>query len=103
VHSGIAGYRNRRSGFSIALALIKKIDYRNADWALFRRELESRTDLDFSLDRVGSEADVDSMIQTFTQILLKARSITVPLVRPYRFKLTLTPRINFLLTRKNGR
>jgi hypothetical protein len=41
-------------------------DQRNADWALFRREMDSRVDLNFSLDRVESEADVDSMVRTFT-------------------------------------
>jgi hypothetical protein len=37
-------------------------------------------DLNFSLDRAGSEADVDSMIRTFTEAILEARAAAVPLV-----------------------
>jgi hypothetical protein len=66
-------------------------DYKNADWALFRREMDSRMDLNFSLDRVESGADVDSMIRTFTEVILGARAVAVPLVRPSRFCLVLSP------------
>jgi hypothetical protein len=47
-------------------------DYKNADWALFGREMDSRMDLHFSLDRIGSGVDVDSMIRTFTQAIRQA-------------------------------
>jgi hypothetical protein len=58
-------------------------DYKNTDWALFRRKIDSRMDLNFSLDIVESWADVDSMIWSFTE----ARAVAVPLVCPSRFVL----------------
>jgi hypothetical protein len=67
--------------------------FKNADWALFCREMDSRMGLNFSIDRVESGADVDTMIQTFTEAIFKARAAAVPLVCPSRFYLTLSPQI----------
>jgi hypothetical protein len=78
-------------------------DYRNADWTLFRREMDSRIDLNFSLDSVESEADVNSMVQTFTEAILEARSSAIPLIRPNRHHITLTPQIKSVIAQKNGR
>jgi hypothetical protein len=39
-------------------------DYKNANWTHFRQCLESRLNLDFSLDRIERVSDVDSMIQS---------------------------------------
>jgi hypothetical protein len=77
--------------------------YRNADWALLRREMDSRVDLNFSLDRVESEADVDSMVQTFTEAILGARSIALPLIRPNRYHLTLTPQTKSIIAQNRCR
>jgi hypothetical protein len=78
-------------------------DYRNADWALFRQEMDSWVDLNFSLDRVEFQADVDYMVGTFTEAILEAKSTAVPLVRPNRYHLTLTPQIRSIIAQKNER
>jgi hypothetical protein len=44
--------------------------------------------LDISLDRMGSELDV--MVDTYTSIMVDARSRSVPMVQPNRFALSLT-------------
>jgi hypothetical protein len=67
-------------------------DYKNADWALFCREMDSRMDLNSSLI-VGSGADVDSMVWTNNEGILRARAAAVLLVRPSRFCLALSPPI----------
>jgi Reverse transcriptase (RNA-dependent DNA polymerase)/Endonuclease-reverse transcriptase len=77
-------------------------DYKNANWTHFRQCLDSRLNLDFSLDRIERESDVDSMIQDFTEAILEARSLSVPLVRPNRHSLTLTPELKFIISRKNA-
>jgi hypothetical protein len=68
-------------------------NYKNAEWALFRREMDYRVDLNFSLDRVGSGADVDSMLRTVTEAVLEARGAAAPLVRSSRFCLAPFPQI----------
>jgi hypothetical protein len=61
--------------FGVELNVRRKVpvhfvfDYKYADWVLFRRELDSRMDLNFSLHRVEYGADVDSIIQTFTEVI----------------------------------
>jgi hypothetical protein len=75
-------------------------NYKNSDWALFRREMDSRMDLNFSLDRVESSADVDTMIRTFTEAIFEARAAAVPLVRLSRFCLALSPKIKSLIAQK---
>jgi hypothetical protein len=77
-------------------------DYKNADWTLFRLEIDSRMDLNFSLDRVGSGTNVDSMIRTFTEAILGAKAAAVPLIRPSRFCLALSPQIKSFIAQKNG-
>jgi hypothetical protein len=57
-------------------------------------------DLNFSLDRVGYGADVDSMIRTFTEAILEARAAAVPLVCPSRFCLALSPQIKSIIAQK---
>jgi hypothetical protein len=57
-------------------------DYQNADWCRFRQSLDSRLDLDLSLDRIERETQINSMVQNFTEAILEARSLSVPLVRP---------------------
>jgi hypothetical protein len=57
----------------------------------------------FSLDRFESQADVDSMVQTFTEATLRARSTAVPLVRPNCYHLTLTFQIRSIIAQKNKR
>jgi hypothetical protein len=64
-------------------------DCKNGNWTHFLQCLDSLLRLDFSLYRIERESDVDSMIQNFTE--LEARSLSVPLVRPNRHSLTLTP------------
>jgi hypothetical protein len=59
-------------------------------------------DLNFSLDRVESGADVHSMIRTFTEAILEATAAAVPLVRPSCFCLALSPLIKSIIARKNG-
>jgi hypothetical protein len=74
-----------------------------ADWALFRREMDSQVDLNFSLDRVESKAHVDTMVPTFTEPILGVRLTAAPLIRPNRYHLTLTPQIKSIIAQKNGR
>lgn len=76
-------------------------NYKVADWNRFRLTLDSRLDLEFSLDLIESESQIDSMIETFTATLLEARSIAVPVARPFRYSLVLTPEIQSLISRKN--
>jgi hypothetical protein len=65
-------------------------NYKNADWALFRREMDSRM------------ADVASMIWTFTEAILETRAAAVLFVRPSRFYLTLFPQIKSIIAQRNG-
>jgi hypothetical protein len=65
--------------------------------------MDCRVDLIFSLDRVGFEVDVDSMVRSFTEAILGARSTAVPLVRPNRYHFTLTLQIMYIIVQKNGR
>jgi hypothetical protein len=68
------------------------LDYKNADWALFRREMDSRMDLNFSLNRVESGADVDfTFTEAFTEAVLEARPAAVPLVCLNRFCFAFSP------------
>jgi hypothetical protein len=69
-------------------------DHINGDWALFRQEIDS-------LDKVGYEADVDSMVRTFPEAILGARSTAVPLVRSNRYHFTLTFQIKSIIAQKN--
>jgi hypothetical protein len=65
--------------------------------------MDSRIDLNFSLDSVESRADIDSMVQTFTEAILEARSSAIPLIRPHRHQIALTPQIKSVIAQKNGR
>jgi hypothetical protein len=65
--------------------------YKHANWDLFRRILD--LSLDILLDHMGSDLDLDVMVDTFTSVMLEARSRSVPKVRPTNFALSLTPRI----------
>jgi hypothetical protein len=65
-------------------------DYKHANWDLFRRILDENLSLDISLDRMGSELDLDVMVDTYTSIMVDARSRSVPMVQPNRFALSLT-------------
>jgi hypothetical protein len=76
-------------------------DYKNVNRTNFRQCLDSRLNLDFSLDCIEREFDVDSMIQNFTEVILEARSLSVPLVRPNCHSLTLTLELKFIISRKN--
>jgi hypothetical protein len=42
------------------------------------------------------------MIQNFTDAILGARSLSVPLIRPNRFSLTLLPELKLKISRKNA-
>jgi hypothetical protein len=55
-------------------------------------------DLNFSLDRVGSGADIDSMIWTFTEAILGAKAAAVPNC----FCLALFPQMKSIIARKNS-
>jgi hypothetical protein len=72
-------------------------DYKSADWNQFKLILDSRVDLDFSLDRIDNESQIDTMVDTFTAAILEARTAAVLMVRPFRFSLTLTPEIKSLI------
>ena len=76
-------------------------DYKSADWNQFKLILDSRVDLDFSLDRIVNESQIDTMVDTFTAALMEARSAAIPKVRPFRYSLILTPEIKSLITWKN--
>jgi hypothetical protein len=77
-------------------------DYAHANWDLFRRILDENLGLDISLDRMESGLDLDVMVDTFTSVLVDARSHSVPMVRPTRFSLTLTPHIKSIIRLKNS-
>jgi Reverse transcriptase (RNA-dependent DNA polymerase)/Endonuclease-reverse transcriptase len=76
-------------------------DYKSADWNQFKLILDSRVDLDFSLDRIDNASQIDTMVDIFTAAILEARTAAVPMVRPFRYSLTLTPEIKSLITWKN--
>jgi hypothetical protein len=78
-------------------------DYKNAKWNLFRRELDSRMDLNFSLDRIMSQADFDSMVQTFNKLILEVGVAAILFVRPNRFCHALSLQINSIIAQKNNR
>jgi hypothetical protein len=59
-------------------------------------------DLDLSLDRIERETQIDSLVQNFTEAILEARSLSVHLVRPNRYCLTLTPELKLRISRKNA-
>jgi hypothetical protein len=56
--------------------------------------------LNFSLERVESGADVDTMIRTFTDVIFEARAAMVPLFRPSHFCLALSPQIKSIIAPK---
>jgi hypothetical protein len=76
-------------------------DYKSADWNQFKLILDSRVNLDFSLDRIDNASQIDTMVDIFTAAILEARTAAVPMVRPFRYSLTLTPEIKSLITWKN--
>jgi hypothetical protein len=55
-------------------------DYRHANWDLFCRTLDENLSLNISLDRMGSKLDLDVMVETFTSVMVEARSCSVPMV-----------------------
>jgi hypothetical protein len=62
--------------------------------------MNSRLNMNFSHERVESGADVDTMIRTFTEAIFEARAAVVPLVRPNRFFLALSPQIKSIIAQK---
>jgi hypothetical protein len=76
-------------------------NYNSTDWNQFKLILDSRIDIDFSLDRIESVTQIDTMINTITTALLEARTAAVPKVRPFRYSLVLTPEVKSLITLKN--
>jgi hypothetical protein len=42
------------------------------------------------------------MIQTFTNLILEARSAAIPLARPFRYSMPLTPEIKETIAYKNS-
>jgi hypothetical protein len=76
------------------------IDYKN--WSLLRQILDENLNLDISLDRMGSKLDLNVMVNTITSVMVEARSRSVPVVRPTRFALTLTPHIKSIIRLKNS-
>jgi hypothetical protein len=68
---------------------------------LFKLILDSRIDLDFSLERIQTASQIDSMEESFTTALLEARTTAVPKTVPFRYSLVLTPGIKALIARKN--
>jgi hypothetical protein len=65
--------------------------------------MDFQINLNFSVDRVESETDVDFMVRTFTEAILGARSTAVPLIRPNRYHPTLTFQIRSFKAQKKGR
>jgi hypothetical protein len=59
-------------------------------------------DLNFSLNRVESGADVDFMILTFTEAVLEARPAAVPLVCLNRFCFAFSPQKKAVIAQKIG-
>jgi hypothetical protein len=76
-------------------------NYREADWNNFHAHLDANLNLEFSLDRIENESQVENMIKKFTDTVMNARLSTIPLVRPYRHSLPLTPEIKSAITYKN--
>jgi Endonuclease-reverse transcriptase len=75
-------------------------NYKHADWNQFKLILDSRIDLDFSLERIQTASQIDSMIESFTTALLEARTTAVPKTVPFRYSLVLTPEIKALIAKK---
>jgi hypothetical protein len=67
-----------------------------------RGDLNARLDLKLSLDRIERETQIDTLVQNFTEAILEARSLSVPLVRPNRYCLTFTPELMLRISRKNA-
>jgi hypothetical protein len=51
---------------------------------------------------IERETQIDSLVQNFTDAFLEARSLSVLLVRPNRYCLTLTPELKLRISRKNA-
>jgi hypothetical protein len=66
-------------------------NYKHADWNQLKLILDSRIDLDFSLERIQTSSQIDSMVESFTTALLEARTTAVPKTVPFRYSLVLTP------------
>jgi hypothetical protein len=75
-------------------------NYKHADWNQFKLIIDSRIDLDFSLERIQTASQIDLMVESFTTALLEARTTTVPKTVPFRYSLVLTPEIKALIARK---
>jgi hypothetical protein len=76
-------------------------NYKHADWNQFKLILESRIDLDFSLERIQTATQIDSIVESFTTALLEAWTIAVLKTVPFWYSLVLTPEIEALIARKN--
>jgi hypothetical protein len=77
-------------------------DYKHANWDFFRRILDENLSLAISLDCMGSELDLDVMVDTFTSVMVEPRSRSVPMVQPTSFALSLIPRIKSIIRLKNS-
>jgi hypothetical protein len=62
-------------------------NYKHADWNQFKLIFDSRIDLDFSLERIQTSSQIDSMVESFTTALLEARTTAVPKTVPFRYSL----------------
>jgi hypothetical protein len=76
-------------------------NYKHADWNQFNLILDSRIDLDFSLERIQNSSQIDSVVESFTTALLEALTTAVPKTVPFRYSLVLTPEMKALIARKN--
>lgn len=56
--------------------------YKKADWNKFREYMNVNTILQANLSQINSTAEIDRMIETFSQNLMNARNVSVPRVKP---------------------
>lgn len=73
-------------------------NFREADWNLYRKEIENRLLNDrLNIDEITETSQVDSLVEKLHNTMLIAQSVAVPRAMPTTYKLILTPEIKELI------
>ncbi len=76
--------------------------YKDANWPSFMSYINQNISLQgVSLSTINGPNDIDRMINHLTSAILDAKTVAIPNIVPYRYKLKLTDEINELKTFRN--
>lgn len=72
--------------------------YRKADWEQYRFSIANRLNTsNLDLQAITNTEQIDSMVRSFTDLILRVQDFTVPLELPNRYAIELTPEIRALI------